>query len=96
MKSTSEALRIDSPGWYKIGVRTQGSVNKLHSVYTDADFLAVIMDAAVVIAVLHRPAVKVSEYVSKRVLIKSYTKCPSYFKLNITCQSNKWPFVSYE
>ncbi len=65
MISTSEALRMVSPGRYKIGVRTQGSVNKLHSVYTDADFLVVIMDAPVVIAIRQRPAVKVSEYVTE-------------------------------
>lgn len=50
-----------SPGRYKIVVRTQGSINKLHSVYTDADFLAVIMDAPVVIAMRYRPNVTVSE-----------------------------------
>ncbi len=87
---------MDSPGRYKIGVRTQGSVNKLHSVYTDADFLAVIMDAPVVIAMLQRPAVKVSEYESKRGLMKTYIKCPSSFMLKIIRQSKKWPFLRSE
>ena len=34
-----------SPGQYKLGVRTQGSKAKLHSVFKEADFQAVIMDA---------------------------------------------------
>ena len=61
MISTSEALRMVSPGRYKIGVRAQGSINKLHSVYTDADFFAVVMEAPAVIAMQQRPAVTVSE-----------------------------------
>lgn len=59
--STSQALRMVSPGRYKIGVRAQGSINKLHSVYTNADFLAVILNAPVVNPMRERPAVTVSE-----------------------------------
>ena len=60
MISTSEALHLSWPGWYRFGVRAEGSVDKLHSVYTKSDFLAVIMDAPVAIAMRKRPAVTVS------------------------------------
>ena len=49
-----------SPGRYKFGVRAHGSTKKLHSVITEADFFAVIMDAPVVTAMSQSPAVAVS------------------------------------
>lgn len=61
MISTSQALRMVSPGRYKVGVRAQGSINKLHSVYKGADFKAVILNAPIVTSLRQRPAVTVSE-----------------------------------
>ena len=59
-----EALAADllmiSPGQYKLGVRTQGSKAKLHSVFKEADFQAVIMDAPVVNTTRQNTSVKVS------------------------------------
>ncbi|KAJ7363537.1 F-box only protein 2 [Desmophyllum pertusum] len=57
--STSRALRMISPGRYRFGVRAQGSTNKLHSVYTHSDVLAVIMDAPTVTIMKMRPEVTV-------------------------------------
>ena len=57
--SAADLLMI-SPGQYKLGVRTQGSKAKLHSVFKEADFQAVIMDAPVVNTTRQNTSVKVS------------------------------------
>ena len=66
--STSRALRMISPGRYRFGVRAQGSTNKLHSVYTHSDVLAVIMDAPTVTIMKMRPEVTV-----RSVMVGRYT-----------------------
>lgn len=53
-------LGMRSPGQYKLGVRTQGSKAKLHSVFKEADFQVAIMDAPVVNTTRQNTSVTVS------------------------------------